>query len=182
MLNKSVARRYAESFFAIAQEQNKIDEFQNELELVASTVASSAELQGFLAHVLIPPSEKKDILNKLFGGKIAQTTLNFLFVVVDKRRAAYIGVIYNEYKNMADESRNVLMAEFVSAKAVSQDEMAELEKALSAATGKTVRLSLSIDPSLIGGVKVRVGDRVVDASVVKRLDMLKSNLKKVKIS
>lgn len=182
MLNKSVARRYAESFFAIAQEQNKIDDYQNELEVVASTIASSSELQGFMAHVLIPPSEKKEVLNKLFGGKIAQTTLNFVNVVVDKRRAPYIGVIFEEYQKMADESRGVLMAEFVSAKEVSQDEMAEVEKALSAATGKTVRLSLSIEPSLIGGVKVRVGDRVIDASVVKRLDMLKSNLKKVKIS
>ena len=72
--------------------------------------------------------------------------------------------------------------EVTSAKDVSEQDIAGLEKTLSEATGKKVRVTLTVDPSLIGGVKVRIGDRVIDASVVKKLDMLKSSLKRVKIS
>lgn len=182
MLNKSIARRYAEAFFAIAQDSQKIDQYQNELTLVVDTVAASAELKTYMAHVLIPPVEKKNILTKLFADKVSEVTLNFLKVIVDKRRASYFEAIQQEFVAMADESRGILKADLYSAKPVSDQEIAELEKSFSAATGKSVKLNLTIDPSLLGGIKVRVGDRVIDASVVKKLDMLKANLKKAKIS
>ncbi|NLV17336.1 MAG: F0F1 ATP synthase subunit delta [Syntrophomonadaceae bacterium] len=182
MLNKSVGRRYAEAFFAIAQEQVKIDQFQQELAEAVETIISHEELKAYMAHVLIPPSEKKEVLAKLFSSRISDTTMNFLSIVVDKRRANHLEVIYDEYQAMADESRNILKAEVVSAKHVDKQDITQLEKALAAATGKKVRVEFSIDPTLIGGIKVRIGDRVIDASVVKRLDMLKSSLKRSKIS
>ncbi|MGE5543771.1 MAG: F0F1 ATP synthase subunit delta [Bacillota bacterium] len=182
MLNKSVGRRYAEAFFAIAQEQNKIDEFQQELGEVVDVILTNEELKAFMFHVLIPPQAKKDILSQLFADRVSAGTLNFLNLVMDKRRADHLGVIFEEYQTMADESKNVLKAEVASAKYVSEQDLAELENTLSAATGKKVRVKLTVDPSLIGGIKVRIGDRVIDASVVKKLDMLKSSLKRVKIS
>jgi F-type H+-transporting ATPase subunit delta len=182
MLNKSVARRYAESLFAIAQEQNQVDEFQKDLGQIADVIDSSQELKDFMAHVLIPPVAKKDIVARFFTGKVSATIFNFLNLVIEKRRAEYIGAIYAEYRDMADESHNVLKAEFVSARKVSDEDVSELEKSLSAATGKNVRINVIIDPSLIGGVKVRIGDRVIDASVLKKLERLKSSLQRVKIS
>lgn len=182
MLNKSVGRRYAEAFFAIAQEQNKIDEFQNELGEVVDVIMSNEDLKAFMFHVLIPPQEKKDVLSQLFTDRVSASTLSFLNLVTDKRRADHLGVMFDEYQTMADESKNVIKAEVTSAKHVNEQDLVELEKTLSQATGKKVRVKLTVDPSLLGGVKVRIGDRVIDASVVKKLDMLKSNLKRVKIS
>lgn len=182
MLNKSVGRRYAEAFFAIAQEQKKIDEFQKELGEVVDIIMSHEDLKAFMFHVLVPPQEKKDILSQLFSTRVSESTLHFLYLVMDKRRANHLEVMFDEYQAMADVSRNVLKAEVTSAKHVDGQDIAELEKALSTATGKMVRVKLTLDPSLIGGVKIRVGDRVIDASVVKKLDMLKSSLKRVKIS
>ena len=182
MLNKSVGRRYAEAFFAIAQEQNKIDEFQQELGEVVDVIMSNEDLKAFMYHVLIPPQEKKDILSKLFANRVSASTLHFLDLVMDKRRADHLEVMFDEYQTMADESKNVLKAEVTSAKHVNEKDLVELEKTLSEATGKKVRVKLTVDSSLIGGVKVRIGDRVIDASVVKKIDMLKSSLKRVKIS
>ena len=181
MLNKSVGRRYAEAFFAIAQEQKKIDEFQQELGEVVDVIMSNEDLKAFMFHVLIPPQEKKDILSRLFADRVSVSTLNFLNLVMDKRRADHLGVMFDEYQTMADESKNVLKAEVTSAKHVKEQDLAQLEKTLSEATGKKVRVMLTVDPSLIGGVKVRIGDRVIDASVVKKLDML-NQASKVKIS
>ena len=182
MLNKSVGRRYAEAFFAIAQEQNKIDEFEKELADVVDVIMSHEDLKAFMFHVLIPPQEKKDILSRLFADRVSPNALSFLNLVIDKRRVDHLGVMFDEYRAMADESKNIIKAEVTSAKDVSEQDIAGLEKTLSEATGKKVRVTLTVDPSLIGGVKVRIGDRVIDASVVKKLDMLKSSLKRVKIS
>lgn len=182
MLNKSVARRYAEAFFAIAQDKNKIDEFQKELEEITSAMSTVGELKVFLRHVSIPPQEKKAMLAQIFNGKVSVETLNFIDLVIDKRRGEYIEAIVEEYKNMADDYHNVLKAEFYSVREIDNQEIAQLEKTLSDATGKIVRLNLIVEPQLIGGVKVKIGDRVIDASIIKKIKMLESNLKRVKIS
>jgi len=182
MLNKSVARRYAEAFFSIAQENNKVDDLQLELEKVVEVIETTENLKDYLAHLLIPAKEKKDVTSKIFTGNISQITLNFVLMIIDKRRETYIGVIADEYKDMADEARNIMKAELVSAREVSSDEMSILAEKLSVSTGKTVQLKQVVDPALIGGIKIRMGDQIIDGTVAKKLEMLKERLKQVKIS
>ncbi|MDD3853552.1 MAG: F0F1 ATP synthase subunit delta [Syntrophomonadaceae bacterium] len=182
MLNKSVARRYAEAFFSIAQETGKVDQFQQELEKVVQIISETEHLQEYLDHLLIPPKEKKELVGKIFTDQISSTTLNFISMIIDKRRGNYIGLIVDEYKVMADETRNIAMADIISAREVSEEDIKILADKLSASTGKTVQLKLTVDPTLLGGVKIRMGDQVIDATVAKKLDMLREQLKQVKIS
>jgi len=182
MLNKSVARRYAEAFFSIAQEAGKIDEYQSELEKVIQTVTEVEGMNEYLAHLLVPAKEKKDLIQKVFAEQLSPMTMNFILMLVDKRRESYLEVIYREFVEMADESRNIKKAELFAAREVPADELAELEQKLSSSTGKNVTLKMTVDPSLLGGVKIRMGDQIVDGTVAKKLQMLKDNLKKVKIS
>ncbi len=181
MLNKSVARRYAEAFFSIAQENGKVDEYQQELELVVRTVAESELLKEYLAHLLIPAKEKKEVLNKLFAGQISAHSLNFVALIIDKKRESYLALITEEYIDMADEQRNILSAEMYSAQEISAKDVQTLAKKLSAATGKIVRLNPMVDPTLLGGIKVRIGDQIIDATVAKKLEMLKNQMKQAKI-
>ncbi|NLU49082.1 MAG: F0F1 ATP synthase subunit delta [Syntrophomonadaceae bacterium] len=182
MLNKSVARRYAEALFAIAQETGKVDELQKELELIAETIDSSSDLKAFMFHPLVPPKDKKEIAAKLFGDHISPITKNFLNLVIDKRRETYFAAIVEEYRDMANEFRNVMFADLVSARDVSSEDLNVLKEKLAAATGKNIELKVSVDPSLIGGIKVRIGDRIIDASVKKKLEMLRDSLRNAKIS
>lgn len=182
MLNKSVARRYAEAFFSIAREANKIDEYQQELEKVVQTIDTVENLQEYFAHLLIPAKEKKEVVKKVFTDQISEITLNFLLMIIDKRRESYIGLIVEEYQDMADESRNIAKAELIAAQEVPDDEIKVLAEKLSASTGKTVQLNQVVDPSLIGGIKIRMGDQIIDATVAKKLAMLKEKMKQVKIS
>ena len=180
MLNKSVARRYAEALFAIAQETDKVDEMQKDLELIAETIDSYDELKSCIFHTLIPPREKRDVVNKLFGPPVSEMVLNF-YVVIDKRRDTYIGAMAEEYKDMANEYKNVLFADLISAREVSDEDVQVLKEKVAAATGKSVDMEVSIDPSLIGGIKMRIGDRIIDASVKKKLELLRDDLKKARI-
>ncbi|MGI5911351.1 MAG: ATP synthase F1 subunit delta [Syntrophomonadaceae bacterium] len=182
MLNKSVARRYAEAFFNIARDNNKIDEFQQELEKIVVTIDEMDNLKEYFSHLLIPAKAKKEVATKIFSGQVSQMTLNFLFMVIDKRRESYINFIADEYKEMADESRNITKAELTAAREVPEDEIRFLAERLSAATGKIVQLDVQVNPALLGGIMIRIGDQIIDGTVAKRLQMLKAQLKQVKIS
>lgn len=182
MLNKSVARRYAEAFFSIAQENTKVDEYQQEMENIVQTISEVDGLEQYFAHLLIPAKEKKELATKIFSEKVSQTTLNFLLMIIDKRRETYLTVIMEEYREMADESRNITKANLISAREVPAEEVNNLAAQLSDTTGKTVQLVQTVDESLIGGVKLRIGDQIIDATVAKKLEMLKQQLKQAKIS
>lgn len=182
MLNKSVARRYAEAFFDIARENNKIDEFQVELEKVVQAINEVDNLKDYMAHLLIPAAAKKDIIRQLFADQLSPVTLNFIMMIVDKKRESYIEVIVEEYKDMADESRNIAKVDLIAAKEVPDEDVKFLAEKLSASTGKTVQLKLKVDPALLGGVKLRMGDQIIDGTVAKKLEMLKEQLLQAKIS
>jgi F-type H+-transporting ATPase subunit delta len=182
MLNKSVARRYAEAFFSIARDNNKIDDYQLELENVVQTIAQVDSLKEYMAHLLIPTSAKKDVLKQLFAEQLSPPTLNFIMMIVDKKRETYLEVIVEEYKDMADEYRNIAKVDLIAAQEVPEEDVKFLAEKLSASTGKTVQLNMKVDPALIGGVKLRMGDQIIDGTVAKKLDMLKEQLLQAKTS
>lgn len=182
MLNKSVARRYAEAFFSIAKEREKIDEYQQELEVVVQEINQIEHLKEYLAHLLIPTRDKKETIIKVLGNKVSEITLNFICMIIDKRRERYIELIVEEYKNMADDFRNITKAELISAREIPEEQVAVLAEKLSQATGKIVKLTQKVDPSLLGGVKIRVGDQIIDGTVAKKLETLRETLKQAKIS
>lgn len=182
MLNKSVARRYAEAFFSIAREKESIDKYQQELEMVIKTIKDTENLEEYFGHLLIPVQDKRDIASKIFSGHISSETLNFLMLVLDKRRQNYLAVILDEYKDMADEVKNITKAQLVSAQEVSEAEVQILAEKLSASTGKQVQLEQMVDPSLLGGIKLRIGDQIMDGTIAKKLEMLKLQLMQAKIS
>lgn len=182
MLNKSVARRYAEAFFSIAREADKIDAYQAELEQVITAITEIDGMKEYLDHLLVPPREKKELVQKVFGEQLSSMTMNFLFMVIDKRRESYLEFICREYVEMADESRNIKQAELYAAREVPQSELDALQERLSASTGKKVVLKLTVDPALLGGAKIRMGDQIVDGTAAKKLQMLKEKLKNAKIS
>jgi F-type H+-transporting ATPase subunit delta len=105
-----------------------------------------------------------------------------LNVLIDKRREAYLTAVVLEFKDMADEFRNIAKADLVTAQEVSEEDVKMLAEKLSASIGKTVQLKVSVDPALLGGVKIRLGDQIIDGTVAKKLEMLKEQLKQVKIS
>lgn len=181
MLENAVARRYAQAFFAIAREQDKVDQLENELKTVVYVINTNADLKKVVDHQLVSPEEKKSILNQIFSQELSEITVNFLDVVVDKYRASYIPSIYDEFVSYANEARNMADAQVIAAVELSDADMKELTEKLNAATGKTVRLQTKVDPSLIGGVKVRIGDKIIDGTISGRLEKLKDNLLKSEV-
>ena len=181
MLDQKVARRYAEAAFSLAKEQNQIDLYQQQLTLVLDSLEAVPEFKGYFYNFLVPVKEKKEILEKVFKEDLSEAVLHFLFLIVDKRREANFEEIVAEFAAIADESRNIKNAELYTAAELPKKELKALEMRLNKATGKKIRLNAHVDPELLGGVKLRIEDRIIDATVKKRLQLLSAAMKQKQV-
>lgn len=176
MLENAVARRYASAFFEIAKEQNAIEKFGEELVSAQEVLRSDEKLTKFINNQLIPSSEKKQVINNLFKGKLSDLTVNFLNLLIDKRREYYIGEIVDEFKNYTNEEKNVADALVVSAFEMNEKDLQDLKVKLSAITQKEINLNAAVDPSIKGGLIVKMGDKIIDGSLARRFEVMKQTL------
>ncbi len=176
MLNQAVARRYARALFDLAQEKGVTEQVDNELQLVVKMIESDGYLRAIMNDVLISPDKKHNLIEKLFGGKVSPLVLNFLYVVVRKRREANLSEIYRAFLDLANEARGVVEVEVRSAFSLPEETIQTLESKLVAKLGKRVKFQTQVAPELIGGLVVRVGDTLMDGSIRTRLRRMRERL------
>ncbi|AEF95450.1 ATP synthase subunit delta [Desulfotomaculum nigrificans CO-1-SRB] len=176
MMKGAVARRYAQALYEIAVAKGTLATLEEEIKGVALAVEGSAELQRVLYHPQVLPGQKKELLAALFADKISQESMNFLNLIVDKRREKYITGIAEEFVALANAARNTVTAKVTSAIELDEAAKQDILKVLAKISGKEVNPTFRVDPSLIGGVVVQIGDKVIDGSIKTRLATLKSRL------
>lgn len=181
MLRGAVAGRYAQALYDIAEEKNIVDELEQELKQVAGVVKEYGEVHKILDHPRVTAAQKKELLSGLFGGRVSEVVENFLALLVDKRRETFLLDIIDEYINIADRARNVVEARVSSAVELTAEEKDNLVEALRRITGKEVRPAYSVDATLLGGVVVRIGDKVLDGSVRNYLAALGERLRQIEV-
>ncbi len=181
-----VAGRYAAALYELASEEkvppkykSKVDVVESELKAIEQVLEDHDDLQRLLYHPQITPAAKKELLDKLFKGKISEVTGNFLALLVDRRREAYFADIVAEYIALANAGRNIVAAQVASAVELNDKEKNELKRILGTLAGQKVQTSFTVDPSLIGGIVVRMGDKIIDGSVKTRLASMKESLKAI---
>ncbi len=160
-----LARRYAAALFQAARESNAVDSVESDLGFITYSVDDIPQLHEMLVHPLIPGERKKALISQIFKGKVQDITLDFLFLLVDKQREEIVSDVEREYVNLANEYRSVVTVQVTSAVPLTDDERDALVRKLTEFTGKKAELTLSEDPSLIGGIIVQIGDTVIDGSV-----------------
>ncbi|MBM7853733.1 F-type H+-transporting ATPase subunit delta [Desulfohalotomaculum tongense] len=176
MLRGAVARRYAQALYEIAVANNGLDALEAELKAVNAVIEGEQGLQKILFHPQITTAEKKQVVSQLFEGRVSETTINFLYLIVDRHREAYLSDIVEEFINQANEARNRVDAEVISAKELTAEQKKSLAGVLNRLAGKEVSPEYKVDASLIGGLVVRIGDKVIDGSVKHKLESLKQSL------
>lgn len=176
MINRTVPRRYAQALLMIASERNSLEKFEKELDTFKETLLSEPNLKEFMDNPKVLPEQKKKVLLNMVQGRLDPLIVDFLSLIVDKRRENLFLDIIEEYRNYADQARNILDAEVRAAVQMTDKDIRELEQKLSKVTGKKVRMKSAIDTSLLGGMVVKIGDTVIDGSIVKKLSLLKTRL------
>lgn len=176
MAEEAVSRRYAAALFGLAQRTGSIDTIDTDLTAVAEAYRTVRQFRAVLGDPDLPEAKKKDVLNAVFKGRIDETTLIFLNLLIDKRRFDELPDIQREYDRLALTTQNIARATAVSAVPLSQVETDELVKSLEAKTGKRIELTVEMDQSVIGGVLVRIGDVVYDGTIRGNLERLRARL------
>jgi len=168
----TVARRYAEALAQLAQEQGLLDTLSNELNMIAYLIKSQSELATVLYSPHMPVKTKEKIIAAALAHRISPLSLNFVLVLVRKRREQYMEDIIAAYVHYADAVRNIVQADVRVARPISPTQEEALRQQLAKYCGKQVRLETHIDPSILGGVIVQIGGITIDGSVTTRLRQL----------
>lgn len=177
----SVARRYAQAFFDLGAEQGALEEQEADLARVVGTMAEQPALQKTLYHPLISAEEKRRLVDQLFGSQAGATTLNLVRLIIEKKRERLLPAILEEFRQLVNVARNVVEVEAVAASPLAEPLIGELRSKLEDATGKRVQVKVSVNPALLGGVVLQIGDRRIDGSVRGRLNSLRHSIKEARI-
>lgn len=172
----SLARRYAGALFEAAKDADIIDKVESDLGMMTYSLNAVPRLSETLSHPLIPSEKKKEIAREIFEGNVDVITLDFLCLLIDKRREEVLTDIETEYIQIADNWSGIVKAAVTSVVELTEDEQRRLQSKIAAQTGKTVVLEMHQDPSLIGGVVVKIGDTIIDGSIKSYLAALRDQL------
>ncbi len=176
MRDRKVATRYAGALLASAKEAGVLDGVAESFAAVDAVVRDNRDLVVFLDSPQVPVAEKKKLLKDVFGGKIEDLLLTFFYLLIDKNRIENLRDIAEVFADLVEQERGVLRAGVVTAVPLAEDLEASLRDKLAAMTGKTVILEKKVDPGVIGGVCVTMGDRILDGTVRANLDRLRKQL------
>ncbi len=165
MIQRRVVKRYAAALFQAASEAEVIDRIESDLGLIAYVMEGSPDLLKTITSPLIVGDIKKVILHDVFTDKVDKITIKYMELLVDKRREEALLKTEFEYVLLANEARGIINADIRTAVRMSDDQVNAITAKLESLTGKKIHLIKTIDPKLIGGVEVRIGDEVIDGSI-----------------
>src|SRR5687768_9652195 len=176
MATEGLIRGYAEALFSVVQAEGELGRVEDELYRFGKVLESNHELKQVLSDQSIDRTQRLKVLDELLSDKVSPHTLGLLSFVVEQGRGRHLPEILEQLTQLAAEARNSVVAEVRSAVPLDDKQQQQLAEALSKATGKKVEVKVIVDPSVIGGVVATVGDTVIDGSVKKRLEDLKSQV------
>jgi F-type H+-transporting ATPase subunit delta len=181
MLKRAIGTRYARALFELARDTGKLAAIEKDLPSVARILDAEPELYRFLTHPAIRYDEKKSVVSKLLEGKIDELLFNFIYLLIDKKREAYLPIVSEEFDALAMDYHGRQTAKIFTAFGLSDEMRSQLAAGLSKMTGKKVEIEEEVDSSLIGGIKVMIGDKVYDGSVKSNLSDIREELMSAKV-
>lgn len=176
MSQSAAAKRYALALFEIAQQHNQLTSVEDDLREVKSVFKENRELLTVLVSPKLSADRKKDLIRSIFG-QANPLVVNTLLVLIDRKRITETVDVVNEFATLSNEAKGIAEAKVFSTRPLTDDERASISAAFAQKVGKqALRIENEIDPSLIGGIRLQIGNRIFDSSVSAKLDRLKKQL------
>lgn len=179
MVEERIGYRYAKSIFDLAKEQNLLDEVKGDMDLLHTVCEQNKDFVLMLKSPLIQVDKKRKVLNQIFGDNFSSKLTPLLIeIVLKKHREAYIDFIAEGYIRLYDVEKHLSHVTIVSAKEMDQAQLDQIKTIVEKQTGDTVDLIVKIDPALIGGFTLKIGDKLFDGSIASRLRKVKQDFEK----
>jgi F-type H+-transporting ATPase subunit delta len=172
---EEIASVYARSLFEVAKDQDKLDTVRDELGEFADALNESRELQVFLFSPYFSTQEKTEGLDRAISGA-DETVVNFLKLLIEKHRTPAIFRVRNEFDQLWEQENKLLPVQVTSAVELPESTVKQIGDRISEQTDRKVDLSSRVDPDILGGIVVRVGNSVLDASIRNRLENLRKQV------
>ena len=176
MREPTIAKNYAEALLDLAKKDGDLAKWGRLIDQMAEAMNSDAKLQGFLASPRIAAADKNKVLAQALEGQVPATFLKFLQAMVRNRRQLLIPQVATEFHSLVDIVENRVHAAVTVAKPAGEADQKAIAERLSKVVGKTVVPHFYVNPAVLGGLIVRVGDTVLDGSVRRRLARLKAQM------
>lgn len=175
-VHRSVTRRYASALFQIALAQQRLDAVEADLAGLDATLRTAPQFTRVLRAPTISRARKHELLDRAFADRVQPITLRLLHLLVDKRREEIVGSLHGEFQRLLADYRNQMAAEVTTAIPLDDALRRQLRGTLEQRTGKRIELRERVDPEILGGVVVRLGDTVLDGSIRAQLRRLRARL------
>ena len=168
----TVASRYAKSLLELAQEQGNLDAVKTDIEQIVVVLKSHTEIQAVLKNPIISAEKKRSILQALFDGKVNPLIVSFFNVLVSKGRGDILVDIAQEFVREYNQLKGIVNATVISATNLSEKNLNDLQAKVSHEINAQVLLKNKVDSAVIGGFKLLIGDRQIDATIAGKLNKL----------
>ena len=175
MPHAGVGRRYAEAAFELATRDKAVDAWQRDLAFAAE-LARDERVARAADSPAVPVAERRKVVQKLLSKRVSPLALNLALLLAERGRFAVLPDVSTEYDALVRKSRGIVAATVTTPAPLSEQELAAVKKRVEQLAGAHVELSTATDPSLLGGLRVRIGDLQIDASVSGRLERLRARL------
>jgi F-type H+-transporting ATPase subunit delta len=172
---EEIAQVYARSLFEVAREQGKLDEIREQLGRFADALADDHDLQVFFFSPYFSTQEKEDGLDRAVTGA-DEALVNFLKLLIENHRMPVIFRVRRNYETLWEEENQLLPVSVTSAVELDEATVRQIGDRIAEQTGRKVDLSATVEPDILGGIVVRVGNAVLDASVRNRLEQLRKQV------
>lgn len=173
------SKTYANALFELAVEEQMIDQILAEYEFISNSFDEFPELLEIINSPLVSTQEKRKIVVDTFGKHLCELLINFLKLLIDKKRSNIMHDVYGEFKMLYEAHKGLIVAKVESVILLEANQIKDLEAKLNKVTGKTVTVNNVINPDIMGGLVVKVGDKVIDGSIRRKLENLKHELAEI---
>ncbi|QQE78778.1 ATP synthase F1 subunit delta [Alicyclobacillus sp. SO9] len=165
MISGVVTNRYAQGLFLVSEEHGVTNAVDEGLQLLAGTFAEYPEFKSIIEHPVISTEDKLKSIDKVFGDNLDGLVKRFLHVLFGRGRSAYVTAVAERFHQLTDEAQGKRTVVVETAKPLADGEAAKLDAELSKAWGKEIHAEVEVNSELLGGYRIRVGNRVLDATV-----------------
>ena len=179
---KLISKTYGDALFELAVEEDRVDALLEEIEQLQKVLSENAEFGRLMNHPKVIKEEKIQVAKNVFEGRMSDELLGFLIIIISKDRYRDIDAILDYFIAEVKQYKGIGIATVTTAVPLRDEQCREVEKRLLDTTSyKTMEMNYMLDKSLIGGMVIRIGDRVVDSSIKTKLNELQKELLKVQL-
>ena len=179
-ISSGIAARYAKAVFDLAVEGKKLKALESDIAALEAALRESADLRELIASPIHSREDQEKAMLAV-AGKLGLTDImkNTLALMAQKGRLYLLPQLLDALKRAIAEAKGEITAEVIAAKALTKTQADKLARALKASTGKTVKLNMSVDQDLIGGLVIKLGSKMIDTTIASKLDSLQNAMKEV---